>query len=237
MRIGIVSDIHGNIAGLDRALAEMNGIDELICAGDSIYQFRFSNEVVNRLRERNALAIKGNHEEVFFSRDGERARAAPWIDREALAWLDKQPASLTLTRSGRRILVVHGSPWEPRYEYIYPNSPTLRRFAMLDVDIVILGHTHYRMAERIGHVLVINPGSAGEPRDPRNGYQLSCAVLDPATEEVTFFDYPDPTRVVATTPELTMGHWQTPGVTGYGYERAPSVKRGERDPWAASLDT
>ena len=33
---------------------------------------------------------------------------------------------------------------------------------------MILGHTHYQMAERIGGVLVINPGSAGEARDPRN---------------------------------------------------------------------
>ena len=33
---------------------------------------------------------------------------------------------------------------------------------------VILGHTHYQMAERVGTSLIINPGSAGEPRDARN---------------------------------------------------------------------
>jgi predicted phosphodiesterase len=39
-------------------------------------------------------------------------------------------------------------------------------------------------------VLVVNPGSAGEARDPGNGRQLSCAVLDTATEEVVVRDFP-----------------------------------------------
>jgi predicted phosphodiesterase len=40
--------------------------------------------------------------------------------------------------------------------------------------------------------LIINPGSAGDGRDSRNGRQLSCAVLDTETEEVTVIDFPDP---------------------------------------------
>jgi len=38
---------------------------------------------------------------------------------------------------------------------------------------------------------VVNPGSAGDARDHRNGRQLSCAVLDTATEAVRVIDYPD----------------------------------------------
>ena len=197
MRIGIVSDVHGNIAGLDRALALMGDVDELICAGDSIFQFRFGNEAVNRLRERGALTIQGNHEETFFSRDGERARAADWIDRDALAWLADRPLRLDLERDGRRILVVHGSPWEPRYEYIYAHTPALKRFATLDADVVVLGHTHHKMAERVGPVLAINPGSAGDARDARNGRQLSCAVLETRDLSVQFFDFLDPAREIA----------------------------------------
>jgi predicted phosphodiesterase len=40
-------------------------------------------------------------------------------------------------------------------------------------------------------VLVINPGSAGEARDPGNGRQLSCAVLDTISEEVRVTSFPD----------------------------------------------
>jgi hypothetical protein len=43
-------------------------------------------------------------------------------------------------------------------------------------------------------VLVINPGSAGDARDHGNGRQLSCAVLDTASEDVRIIDFPDPRR-------------------------------------------
>ena len=71
-------------------------------------------------------------------------------------------------RSAASAVMVHGSPFEPHNEYIYPNSPSISRLGQIDADYVILGHTHYQMAERVGRVLVINPGSAGEARDARN---------------------------------------------------------------------
>ena len=100
--------------------------------------------------------------------------------------------------------MVHASPFEPHNEYIYPNSPSLSRLATIDADYVILGHTHYQMAERVGRTLVINPGSAGEPRDARNAFQLSYAVLDTATDEVLFDNFPDPTRA-AVDPSIIPG--------------------------------
>jgi len=203
VKLGIVSDIHCNAAGLDRALDAMGDVDEVICAGDSIYQFRFSNEVVRRLRERGAHLIQGNHEETFFSRDGVRARAAPWIEDDALHYLAGQPRTLRTTIAGKRLFVVHGSPWEPYHEYLYPSAPTLKRFAELDADIVIMGHTHYQMAERVGTALLINPGSAGEARDPRNEFQLSFAILDTETEAVRFGNYADPSRTSTAPAEVT----------------------------------
>jgi putative phosphoesterase len=232
VKIGIVSDIHCNIAGLDRALAEMGDVDELICAGDMIYQFRFSNEVVERLRERGARIVLGNHEETFLSRDGVRARAADWIHQDALAFLGEQPYMLSTNANSKRIYVVHASPWEPFKEYIYPHSPTLRRFADFDADIVIMGHTHYQMAERVGRTLVINPGSAGEPRDSRNEYWLSFAVLDTESDEVRFGNFADPSRSAADSCDVSWTawrpHWET---TGDDNGRAP--KNGP-DPWSAS---
>ena len=37
-----------------------------------------------------------------------------------------------------------------------------------------------------------NSSMPGEARDHRNGRQLSCAVLDTASEEVQLIDFPDP---------------------------------------------
>lgn len=194
MRIGLVSDIHCNAAGLQRALDLMGDVDELVCAGDAIYQYRFSSDVVRILRERGAHVIQGNHEEVLLGPHGERARAAASVDRRELAWLAERPLEMRVDLGDKTLHIVHGSPWEPHREYLYPHTATLRRFQDFDADIVILGHTHYQMAERVGRTLLINPGSAGEPRDARNGFQLSYAVLDTETEHVTFTDYPDPAR-------------------------------------------
>ena len=228
MRIGIVSDIHCNAPGLERALALMGDVDELICAGDAVYQYRFSNDVVRLLRERGARVILGNHEEVLLGPHGERARAGENVDRRELAWLAEQPLELRTRLNGRSLHVVHGSPWEPRKEYLYPHSAALSRFAEHDADIVILGHTHYQMARRVGRTLVINPGSAGESRDPRNGFQLSYAVLDTEGEEVTFGDYPDPTRLVAATSG-DLQKWTT-AVDPSGEPPRPGP-----DPWRTSL--
>ena len=191
MKIGIVSDLHCNQYGLRRALEVIGDADELICLGDSIYEYRFSNEVVQILRDRGAHTILGNHEEGFLGPHGARARAAQWIDPLLLDWLADRPHRLELERDGKKLLLVHSTPWEPRGTYVYPHSPQLAQFAEADADFVLYGHTHCQLVHRVGRVLVINPGSAGEARDSGNARQLSCAVLDTATEEVVVTDFPD----------------------------------------------
>ena len=192
MKIGIISDIHANIQGLRLALEAMGDIDELLCLGDSIFEYQFSNDVVGLLRERQAHVIQGNHEEVFLSEAGRRAREREGIDRDLLGWLAEQPHRRTVEFGGRAILMVHSTPWEPRGTYVYPHSANLERFAEVDADFVLYGHTHAQLVRRIGAVTIVNPGSAGDARDSNNGRQLSCAVLDIATGEVTVTNYPDP---------------------------------------------
>lgn len=204
MKLGIVSDIHCNDAALRIAFDLMGDVDELLCAGDAVYQFRFSNDVMRLLRERGARYVLGNHEDVLLGPWGERARNADWVHTDELAYMAAQPRRIDASIGGKSLVMVHGSPWEPHNEYIYPNSPSISRFAEIGTDYVILGHTHYQMAERVGRTLVINPGSAGEPRDARNGFQLSYAVLDTETDEVVFSNYPDPTRA-AVDPAIIPG--------------------------------
>ena len=192
VRVGVVSDIHCNSAGLIQALHLMGDIDELICLGDSIYEYRFSNEVVRILKEREAQVIVGNHEECFFGPLGVRARARDGIDPDLAGWLASQPHRAELKVGGKTLLLVHSTPWEPRGTYVHPESALLARFAEAEADFVLYGHTHAQVVRRIGRVLVINPGSAGDARDHRNGGQLSCAVLDTVSEEARVIDFPDP---------------------------------------------
>jgi putative phosphoesterase len=204
VNIGIISDIHCNHEALAIVLEGLRDCDEVLCAGDAVYQFRFSNEVMQLLRERGARYILGNHEATLLGKWGEHARSADWIRADDLAYMADKPYELETTIDGKKLVMVHGSPWEPHNEYIYPNSPAISRFAEIDADYVVLGHTHYQMAERVGRPLVINPGSAGEPRDPRNHFQLSYAILDTSSDEVQFRDFPDPTRA-AVDPAIIPG--------------------------------
>jgi len=192
MKLGIISDLHCNLYGLQCALEAMDGVDELLCLGDAIYAFQFSNETISALKARGALMILGNHEEVFLSEAGTRVLESNGTDRDLVAWLAEQPHRRTLTFGGKRVLMTHSTPWDPRGEYIFPHSSKLARFAEADADIVLYGHTHAQVVRRFGKVLVVNPGSAGEACYAGNNWQLSCAILDTVSEEVELLGFRDP---------------------------------------------
>jgi putative phosphoesterase len=192
MKLGIVSDIHGNLGGLQAALGVMGPVDELLSLGDSIYQYRFSNEVVGLLKTVGARMILGNHEEVFLSEAGSQAREKEGVDKELVAFLADQPHRRMLTYGRKTVLMIHSTPWEPRGEYIYPHNEKLALFAEAGADFVLYGHTHAQVVRRIGGVLVVNPGSAGEGRYTSDGLSLSCAVLDTEIGEARVIDYLDP---------------------------------------------
>jgi putative phosphoesterase len=185
MRLGIVSDIHCNAAALELAVARMGDVDELLCAGDAFYEYRFSNEVIGLLQSYGARYVLGNHENVLLDHRGVRAREAPSVDQAKVAWVAQQPLSIEVdVGGGKKLLMVHASPLEPYTQYVWPKSPELARLAEVDADYIVLGHTHTQMVERAGRALVINPGSTGEARDHANGRRLSYAVLDTASGEV-----------------------------------------------------
>jgi putative phosphoesterase len=192
VKLGIVSDIHGNLVGLQKALAVMGPVDELLCLGDSIYQFRFANEVIALLKAVGAHMILGNHEEVFLSEAGTQAREQHGVDRDLVAFVADQPHRRMLTYGGKTVLMIHSTPWEPRGEYIYPHNEKLALFAEAGADFVLYGHTHAEVVRRIGGVVVVNPGSAGEGRYTGDGLTLSCAVLDIETGEAQVISYRDP---------------------------------------------
>jgi putative phosphoesterase len=178
MLIGIVSDLHGNSAALIRAMELIGQADEWVCLGDSIREYCFSNEVVSLLRGRGFITIQGNHEEVFFSRVGEKSRSVPWIDRELMQWLAVQPNRRVLHREGKEILLVHSTPWSSGAQYVCAHDRDFYRFGETTADIVLYGHTHEPIVTRAGRALVINPGSTGESRVRDERLEMSCAVLD-----------------------------------------------------------
>ena len=192
MRLGIVSDIHCNIAGLRAALSVMGPIDDLLCLGDSVDRNRFSNEVVGLLRERDAKVILGNHDETYLERAETGEVDLDGVDPGLLTFLAAQPPRRLLSYGDSKVLMVHSTPWEPRGAYIFPHNENLPRFALSGADFVLYGHTHAQTVKRFGAVVVVNPGSAGEGRESTEGTHLSCAVLDIAAGDAAVIPYFDP---------------------------------------------
>jgi predicted phosphodiesterase len=103
MKIGIVADIHCNADALRIALERMGDVDELLCAGDAVYQFRFSNDVMALLRERGARYVLGNHEDVLLGRWGQHARSVSHVREDELAYMAEQPSSIETRVNGKTL--------------------------------------------------------------------------------------------------------------------------------------
>jgi putative phosphoesterase len=189
MKVGIISDIHGNAAALSQALRLLDDADRVICLGDAINQHRFSNEVVAILCENKIATIWGNHEAQFFGPQGDRARSASWVEPDLIEWLRACPSSLALELDGQSVLVVHSTPAAPFGQYLMPGTPAfLRQFDLPLVDVVLYGHTHHPVHAVVGRTLVVNPGSVGEGRPVADGYISSCAMLALPSKQVEIRD-------------------------------------------------
>lgn len=189
MKVGFVSDAHGNPVGLERCLSALaqRGVDRVYFLGDAVGYLPDVNEVLDLLRSSAVNCSRGNHEAMLL---GELAipegRAGVYRLAEAGArlharhrkWIQEWPERVEIEVDGTRLLLVHGSPMDPLAGYVYPDSD-LSPFVALPFDGVLMGHTHRPVIASAGTVTVVNVGSCGMPRDVGN--LASCAVYDSGT--------------------------------------------------------
>ncbi|MFB1064431.1 metallophosphoesterase [Natrinema sp. H-ect4] len=183
MKVGLISDVHGNRVALEAVLEDMPPVDHLLCAGDVVGYNPWPADCVDELRARDVPTVMGNHDAAVagdapFRFNGMARAGVEYAKRELsddqLEWLTDLPDE-RLACDGR-VKLVHGHPDDPdRYtRYTYPRDFSPRLLG--DEDVLVLGHTHVQGVERFAEGIVVNPGSVGQPRDgdPRAGY----AVLD-----------------------------------------------------------
>ncbi len=182
MRVGLISDVHGNEPALEAVLEALaaEDIDAIVCAGDVVGYNPWPGACVDRLRERAVPTVMGNHDRAVVSETAFRfnrmAAAGVEYALEHLAdeqreWLAPLPEERTVF--GGRVKLVHGHPEDPdRYTYPEDFSPRL----LGDEDVLVLGHTHVQHIERYAEGVVVNPGSVGQPRD--GDPEAAFAVLD-----------------------------------------------------------
>jgi predicted phosphodiesterase len=215
MRIAVLSDIHGNLPALDAVLAALRPFDAVWQLGDIVGYGPQPDEVVSRLAEENAVGVRGNHDAAALGdldtdsfNDDARA-AVEWtaerIDSSTREWLSALPQRGV----EKPFTLVHGSPRDPTWEYVFTASIARANLSSFDTEHCLCGHTHIPVAYRekggrmegiqvadgdtlkLGRQRVMaNPGSVGQPRDGDPRASAMLLDTDQQTLQWRRVDYP-----------------------------------------------
>lgn len=184
MKIGIFSDIHGNYEAFKKMLStEYGNVDRFVFAGDILgYFYEQSQIIFDMMKVPDLLAVKGNHDKYYLSQtdkgkliDKYGSSYTSVLPSEQMDFLKSLPDFIEITMQGKRIGIFHGGPDDYTEQRIYPDSDMDFGTWQEKYDIVILGHTHYRLKKQVENMLIINPGSLGQPRD---GEGFGYCILD-----------------------------------------------------------
>jgi predicted phosphodiesterase len=190
VRVLVVSDVHANLRALDAVLDAAGQVDALWHLGDVVGYGPDPDAVVDRLRSRNAVGVRGNHDaaaigELGIEQFNDDARAAMEWTRDAIrsetrAWLRALPERAAVGE----FTLVHGSPRDPTWEYITSAGIARANLSAFETPYCLFGHTHVPTVFReedgsvggvvprtgasvrlAGNRALVNPGSVGQPRD------------------------------------------------------------------------
>ncbi|GAB4368863.1 MAG: metallophosphoesterase family protein [Deltaproteobacteria bacterium] len=195
MRIAVVSDIHANGDALEAVARELERLrpDRVVHLGDLVGYNAEPEKCVRWAMEACSDGILGNHDAVvcgkasgeFFHRLALEADrwSASRLSGEAVSYLAGLPVRTELDGG---ILLSHGAPSDPdRYLFRLDDAEEeLTRIAEEGRSTILLfGHTHLPAAYRRrrdgfvlpaplaglrwaeGEIVLLNPGSVGQPRD------------------------------------------------------------------------
>jgi putative phosphoesterase len=185
MKIGVISDAHGNAMALKRCLEYLNEkVDKIFFLGDACGYYPDVNGVVELLIQYEVQSIKGNHDVMILEdkkinpekdKVYQLSKSKKILSEKSSIYLSSLSTNFSLEFNGLKILMVHASPTNNLHEYVYEYSD-LKKWKNIDYDIVLMGHTHRSFIKRSNNKHYINVGSCGLPRD--NGNLYSMAILD-----------------------------------------------------------
>jgi predicted phosphodiesterase len=193
MRVAIASDIHGNKQAFQAVIraAEEDGADELWCLGDLVGYGGEPDACVELAAAHCTICLAGNHDlavvEVLSLEDFSRgaALAARWTRDVITPETREYLLSLSPKGSSEGIGLFHASPRDPVWEYVLSALAAELCFDATDHRISLIGHSHVALSfhrpegepasgttrregvqvDLMSGEWLINPGSAGQPRD------------------------------------------------------------------------
>lgn len=179
MRVAVLSDIHGNLVGLDACLADLHaqgGADVIVAAGDLCVDGPKPKKVLQRLEEVGAQALRGNTDRELSAPDEDDFDATEiaqldWARRDLgekwLQWLSDLPFAIRIGDDDNQLLVVHANPTND-YEHLWPDADD----AMLErlvgderATAIAFGHLHLPYVRVWRGKMLVNVASAGLPKD------------------------------------------------------------------------
>ena len=205
LRVAVLGDMHGNLAALEAALADMQRQrpDRLVITGDLTLNGPRPAETVDRVRALEAdgaVVVMGNTDVAVA--DFDYAAAFPWLEqvpaghRAAAEWAHDQlsddqldylrrlPSERRLWVDSQMLLACHASPGSMTAGLPTDLDPsvTVERVTRTDARVIACGHTHVADVRELGRKLIVNPGSCGYAFD---GDPAACWAL------LTIPDEPD----------------------------------------------
>jgi putative phosphoesterase len=187
MKIGLISDIHGNAVALEAVLKSMGPVDAIVCAGDIVGYNPYPNETIDLLRKYTVKCVSGEHDKAVITGDtewfnGVTADTLKWtakhLKKENMEFIRNLPEHIECDG----MTVYHGSPGSMKdLVFEYEPEKMCSVFDTVEHQVFAFGHTHVPVLKECGEKIVLNPGSVGQPRDGNN--QASYAIWDTVTHE------------------------------------------------------
>ena len=134
MKIGIISDTHGDMRSIEKAISYLEKCDLIIHAGDYIDDA----EYIHYATDVEVKCVKGNSDLYRFDGDYE----------------------LTFSVKNKKFFVCHGHYHDVKMGI----NSLYKLAKREDMDVVVFGHTHIPTYKTIDDIIFINPGSLAYPR-------------------------------------------------------------------------
>ena len=195
MKVGVFSDVHGNLEALDVCLKrfKQEGVEKYIYCGDFIGYGPDPEKCVQKILSLPLLAcVPGNHDAVFtnpeledfFNIDARNSldKSKSFLSEQSIRALTTLP--VVVQKPGYAVL--HGTPRDPIKEYFASTAQFFDNYLYWEGEICFVGHIHipfymkgnantcsiYVSSSTDTTVqldsqmrYVINPGAVGKPRD------------------------------------------------------------------------
>lgn len=216
MKLGILGDIHANLEAFRAVLGVLRAEKclKILCTGDVVGYGPYPQECIDLLRSEKIPCVMGNHDEwtvvhrkrweisdlinedIYWTREV--------VTEDGMAWLADLPKSHSY--GGIEILHASNAP-TMSWPYVKDEKSLEMNFKYQQSSVCFNGHTHLPaigcqapeqppmfaqlqelMQLPTGYKVIINPGSAGQPRDgdPR----AACAIYETRDRTVRFIRVP-----------------------------------------------